>query len=59
MYKPVPICEDKTYCENTLYYPSDIVSRELGKNPHLQDYATVDDVRKFHDRIHCLSNWIL
>ncbi|XP_033363868.1 protein spaetzle-like isoform X1 [Bombus vosnesenskii] len=62
LYKPAPICKDKTYCENALYYPTDIVSRELRKNPHLRDYATVDDVdslpgyeNELEDKPLCLS----
>nr|XP_012144355.1 PREDICTED: protein spaetzle isoform X1 [Megachile rotundata]XP_012144356.1 PREDICTED: protein spaetzle isoform X1 [Megachile rotundata]XP_012144357.1 PREDICTED: protein spaetzle isoform X1 [Megachile rotundata]XP_012144358.1 PREDICTED: protein spaetzle isoform X1 [Megachile rotundata] len=37
-------CKNKTYCEVTPYYPTDIVINALQENPHLRNYENNDEV---------------
>lgn len=46
VFQPPPVCKHQLYCENAPNYPSNIVSRELKKNPHLRGYSSMDEVRK-------------
>ncbi|KAK1119691.1 hypothetical protein K0M31_013110 [Melipona bicolor] len=44
LFRPPPVCKHQLYCENASNYPSDLVSRELKKNPHLRGYSSMDEV---------------
>ncbi|XP_043507239.1 protein spaetzle-like isoform X2 [Frieseomelitta varia] len=44
LFQPPPVCKHQLYCENAPNYPSNIVSRELKKNPHLRGYSSIDEV---------------
>jgi hypothetical protein len=45
--KPLPICENSTFCESALNYPNDLLETALRMNKDLKFFSGIDLVRNF------------